>query len=126
MKLSYQSIFIHYFFFYESEIQEYFSSCSLMKDTMYMYNVVSSGCVVSKTCVSSVVSTSILVPVVKDANSFHFGFCEIIVQYSKHRTLVSLWWVSKYTFHLKEQILSKYMSAESLNIPITNLSSVPV
>lgn len=82
MKLSYQSIFIHYFFFYESEIQEYFSSCSLMKDTMYMYNVVSSGCVVSKTCVSSVVSTSILVPVIKEANSFHFGFCEIIVQYS--------------------------------------------
>lgn len=97
-----------------------------MKDTMYMYNVVSSGCVVSKTCVSAVVSISILVPVVKDANSFHFGFCEIIVKYSKHRTLVSLWWVSKYTFHLKEQILSKYMSAESMNIPITNLSSVPV
>lgn len=99
-----------------------------MKDTMYMYNVVSNGCVVSKTCVSAVVSTSILVPVIKEANSFHFGFCEIIVQYSKHRTLVSLrlWWVSKYTFHLKEQILSKYMSAESLNIPITNLSSVPV
>lgn len=97
-----------------------------MKDTMYMYSVVSNGCVVSKTCVSSVVSTSILVPVVKDANSFHFGFCEIIVQYSKHRTFVSLWWVSNYTFHLKEQILSKYMSAESMNIPITNLSSVPV
>lgn len=97
-----------------------------MKDTMYMYSVVSNGCVVSKTCVSAVVSTNILVPVIKEANSFHFGFCEIIVQYSKHRTLVSLWWVSKYTFHLKEQILSKYMSAESLNIPITNLSSVPV
>lgn len=97
-----------------------------MKYTMYMNNVVSSGCVVSKTCVSAVVSTNILVPVIKEANSFHFGFCEIIVQYSKHRTLVSLWWVSKYTFHLKEQILSKYMSAESLNIPITNLSSVPV
>lgn len=91
-----------------------------------MNNVVSSGCVVSKTCVSAVVSTNILVPVIKEANSFHFGFCEIIVQYSKHRTLVSLWWVSKYTFHLKEQILSKYMSAESLNIPIRNLSSVPV
>lgn len=91
-----------------------------------MNNVVSSGCVVSKTCVSAVVSTNILVPVIKEANSFHFGFCEIIVQYSKHRTLVSLWWVSKYTFHLKEQILSKYMSAESLNIPIPNLSSVPV
>lgn len=97
-----------------------------MKYTMYMNNVVSSGCVVSKTCVSAVVSTNILVPVIKEANSFHFGFCEIIVQYSKHRTLVSLWWVSKYTFHLKEQILSKYMSAESLNIPIRNLSSVPV
>lgn len=97
-----------------------------MKDTMYMYNVVSSGCVVSKTCVSAVVSISILVPVIKEANSFHFGFCEIVVQYSKHKTLVSLWWVSKYTFHIKEQILSKYMSAESLNIPITNLSSVPV
>lgn len=97
-----------------------------MKYTMYMNNVVSSGCVVSKTCVSAVVSTNILVPVIKEANSFHFGFCEIIVQYSKHRTLVSLWWVSKYTFHLKEQILSKYMSAESLNIPIPNLSSVPV
>lgn len=97
-----------------------------MKDTMYMYSVVSNGCVVSKTCVSAVVSTNILVPVIKEANSFHFGFCEIIVQYSKHRTFVSLWWVSKYTFHLKEQILSKYMSAESLNIPIPNLSSVPV
>lgn len=97
-----------------------------MKYTMYMNNVVSSGCVVSKTCVSAVVSTNILVPVIKEANSFHFGFCEIIVQYSKHRTLISLWWVSKYTFHLKEQILSKYMSAESLNIPIRNLSSVPV
>lgn len=97
-----------------------------MKDTMYMYSVVSNGCVVSKTCVSAVVSISILVPVIKEANSFHFGFCKIIVQYSKHRTFVSLWWVSKYTFHLKEQILSKYMSTESLNIPITNLSSVPV
>lgn len=97
-----------------------------MKYTMYMNNVVSSGCVVSKTCVSAVVSTNILVPVIKEANSFHFGFCKIIVQYSKHRTFVSLWWVSKYTFHLKEQILSKYMSAESLNIPIRNLSSVPV
>lgn len=97
-----------------------------MKDTMYMYSVVSNGCVVSKTCVSAVVSTNILIPVIKEANSFHFGFCKIIVQYSKHRTFVSLWWVSKYTFHLKEQILSKYMSAESLNIPIPNLSSVPV
>lgn len=97
-----------------------------MKDTRYMYSVVSNGCVVSKTCVSAVVSTNILVPVIKEANSFHFGFCEIVVQYSKHKTLVSLWWVSKYTFHLKEQILSKYMSAESLNIPIPNLSSVPV
>lgn len=73
-----------------------------MKYTMYMNNVVSSGCVVSKTCVSAVVSTNILVPVIKEANSFHFGFCKIIVQYSKHRTFVSLWWVSKYTFHLKE------------------------
>lgn len=53
-----------------------------MKDTMYMNNVVSNGCVVSKTCVSAVVSISILVPVIKEANSFHFGFCEIIVQYS--------------------------------------------
>lgn len=50
-----------------------------MKDIMYMYNVVSNGCVVLKICVLFVVFISILVFVVKEVNLFYFGFCEIIV-----------------------------------------------
>lgn len=73
-----------------------------MKDIMYMYNVVSNGCVVLKICVLFVVFISILVFVVKDVNLFYFGFCEIIVKYFKYRILVFFWWVLKYIFYLKE------------------------